>query len=138
MRAAGSLALGLLAAAMIGGCTKEASGEAAAVWNVAPGQSLDADSTAFTALVHRVGCNSGVTGDVNDPTIEVDDEEVVITFTVSPGEPSSASCPGNEPIAYEVELPEPLGDRKLIDGECAPIGPDSNAHCNPDGVRHAP
>ncbi|WP_432549113.1 hypothetical protein [Kineococcus arenarius] len=108
------------------------------MWNVAPDQSLGADSTTFTALVHRVGCNNGVTGDVNDPTIDVDKDQVVITFTVSSGEPSSASCPGNAPVAHEVELPEALGDRRLVDGECAPIGPSEDAHCDPDGVRHTP
>lgn len=138
-RATRALAAALLASAMTGACAEAGDGgEAAAVWDVAPEQSLDANTTTFTALVHRVGCNSGVTGDVNDPAIEAGDDQLVITFTVSPGEPASADCPGNEPVAYEVELPEALGDRELIDGECAPIGPNNNADCDPDGVRHTP
>ena len=125
-------------AVMMAGCIEVDDREAAAVWDVAPDQRLDADTTTFTALVHRVGCNNGVTGDVNDPAIEVSDHQVVITFTVSPGEPSSATCQGNEPVAYEVALPDALGDRELVDGECVPIGTNDNADCDPDGVRHTP
>jgi len=62
--------------------------DAAATWDLAPNQTLDADTTSFTALVTRLGCNSGVTGDVNDPDIELTDAEVVLTFTVSPANPA--------------------------------------------------
>lgn len=98
--------------------------EAAATWDPAPDQTLDANTTTFTALVERLGCNSGVTGEGDDPAIEVTDDQVVVTFTVSPGEPSSATCPSNAQVAAEVELPEALGDRDLVDGG--------------SGVRHTP
>ncbi len=66
-RAARALA-GAFLAASIAGCDRVEGGKAAAVWDVAPDQGLDADTTTFTALVHRVGCNNGVTDDVNNPT----------------------------------------------------------------------
>lgn len=43
----------------------------AAVWVLGPDQSIDRSSTTFTALVSRLECNNGVTGDVLAPEIHV-------------------------------------------------------------------
>lgn len=112
---------------------------AAAVWTVAPGQQLGAETVEFTALVNRVGCNGGVTGEPQEPDARLGDEEVVVTFTVTPGEPAAADCQGNDDVAYDVVLPEPLGERRLVDGQCEPEGEASgNSSCRPDGVRYPP
>jgi hypothetical protein len=126
-----------LVAVLASGCGAF-NGDAEATWDVAPGQVLDVDTTTFTALVTRLGCNSGVTGDANEPTIEVTDAQVVITFTVSPGEPSSATCPGNDPVSYEVELPEALRSRELIDGACESSEAKGTEPCHPDNMRYTP
>ena len=116
----------VLTAVLTSGCgVADRDSTAAATWDLGPGQALDVDSVTFTALVTRDDCNSGVTGDVNDPVIELSDQKVVITFTVSPGEASEATCQGNDHVPYEVVLPEMLGNRELVDGQ-------SNA------VRHRP
>lgn len=60
-----------------------------------------------------------------------------MTFRVTPGEPSAASCPGNELVPYRLELPEPLGDRALVDGVCDEDD-DTYAYCASNGVRHRP
>lgn len=112
--------------------------EAAATWDLAPDQTLDANTTTFTALVGRLGCNGGVTGEVNDPAIELTDDQVVITFSVSPGEPYSATCQGNDQVATEVELPGAIGDLELVDGECASTEATSTEPCQPSGVRYTP
>lgn len=119
--------------------------EAPANWDLAPDQTIDATSTTFTALVTRASCNSGVTGVVNAPDVKRTDDRVLLTFTVSPGRPSSAACQGNDAVRYEVELFEELGDRALVDGECEVTlfervtgrGVVTGA-CHPDGVRYAP
>lgn len=123
---------------MAAGCAGQAGGEATAVWVLAPDQALDADASGFTAGVTRLGCNSGVTGTVNDPDIQVTEDEVVVTFTVSPGPPAAADCPGNDEVAYDVELPAPLGDRSLIDGACLGEEAGDTVFCEPSGVRFRP
>lgn len=110
---------------------------AAAVWVVAPGQDLDAETEEFTALVNRLGCNSGVTGEVRPPGIHLADDHVAITFTVGPADPLGGDCQGTDQVPYEVTLPEPLGDRRLIDGQCASEA-SGTSFCEPDGVRHQP
>lgn len=55
----------------------------AAVWVLGRDQSIDRSSTTFTALVSRLGCNSGVTGQVLPPEIHMTESEVVVTFSVS-------------------------------------------------------
>lgn len=86
-----------------------------ATWTLAPGQTIEAETRTFTVLVTRSGCNGGVTGAVNDPTIEMTDDTVALTFTVRTRPPGAATCPGNDAVPYEVELPQPLGDRSLKD-----------------------
>jgi hypothetical protein len=134
--AALALEVTVVTSALASGCGVS-NRDAAATWRLAPSQTLDANTTTFSALVTRLGCNSGVTGDVNNPDIELTDDQVVITFTVSPGEPSSAACQGNNQVAYTVELPEGLGDRALVDGECASSATGTEP-CHPDGVRYTP
>lgn len=116
-----------------------AEGDAAdATWNLAPNQTLDGQTTSFIADVSRVGCNSGETGSVNDPDITVEDARIVIAFTVSPGEPRSANCQGNPPVAYEVKLPEPIGDRELVDPACIGTSISDGDACTDSGIRYPP
>jgi hypothetical protein len=94
----------------------------AAVWGIGPDQSLLRSSTKFTALVSRLGCNNGVTGQVLAPEIHMSESEVVVTFSVAPKQPGAATCPGNDQVSYQVDLGEPLQDRALVDGRCLPGG----------------
>ncbi len=128
----------LVVIAAVGTGCSALDGDAAATWTLAPGQTLDAETTTFTVTVTRSECNSGVTGTVNDPDIELAEDEVVLTFTVSPGEPRAADCQGNDGVTYEVELPEALGDRTLVDEACRSTPPVNPATCEPDGVRLVP
>lgn len=132
-----SCALVALSAVLASGCSLF-NDEAAATWDFTKGQTPDSDTTAFTVEVTRLGCNSGETGTVNDPDIEMTDTQVVITFTVSPGEPRSADCQGNNAVSYDVELPEALGERELVDGGCASTEATSTAPCQRSGVRYTP
>ncbi len=122
----------------LAGCTNAPLGSALAVWELAPDSTVDAQTTTLTVLVNRVGCNDGVTGTVNTPDINVDEAEVVVTFFVSPGEPLAANCSGNNSVAYDVVLPEPLGDRRLLDGACDRPEARSLVFCEPDGIRSSP
>ena len=100
----------------------EIEGAADAVWALGPGQHLDGGSTAFTALVTRLGCNDGVTGDVVEPLVETSRSRIVVTFQVTPGEPEAARCPSNGASPYVVEVGEPMAGRQLVDGRCLPGG----------------
>ena len=112
-------------------------GPDAAAWRLAPDKPITPDTTTFTALVTRIGCNNGVTGDVHEPEIRLEDDEVVVTFTVASVR-GEASCPGNDEVAYEVELAEPLGGRTLVDGQCTSDEARGTSFCRPDGVRYSP
>lgn len=63
-------------------------------------------------MVSRIACNSGVTGEVLAPDVQIRDSDVVVTFTVQPENAGP----------YEVRLNEPIGNRPLIDGQCLPGG----------------
>lgn len=134
-----AFAVVLTAAVLSLGCGALDDG-AAAMWDVAAGQSVDAGTTTFVVTVMRVECNNGVTGTVNAPDIRTSDDEVVITFTVSPDEPGpgAAACPGNDGVAYEVRLPEAVGDRALVDGACVSTGAGDATACTRAAARRAP
>lgn len=124
-------------ASVAAGC--QLGGGDAAVWELAPDQRLQPSSTTFTALVSRLGCSSGVTGEVLAPEIRLTESEVVVIFSVAPLEARSGTCQGNDQVPYQVELGEPLGDRALVDGECLP-GREAatTSFCMPDSVRFRP
>lgn len=114
-------------------------GTAPAVWRIAPGADVDEESTRIDVLVSRAGCNNGVTGEVLEPDVEESAHEVVVTFRVSPGQPSEASCPGNVQERDTVVLDGPLGERRLVDGDCRGTGDGvGTARCDDQGIRHAP
>jgi hypothetical protein len=118
--------------------TTNARGDAA-VWFLKPDQSLQRSSTKFTALVSRLGCNGGVTGQVLAPEIHMTESEVVVTFVVAAKQPSSAACPTNDQISYEVDLGEALQGRALVDGQCLPGREGATtSFCTPDFTRFRP
>lgn len=102
-----------------------------AVWLLGSEGLPEADSPTFTALVSRLACSGGVTGEVLDPSIEVSADEVVVTFTVGPlpeGE-GVYTCQGNTPVPYVVDLGEPLGARPIVDGACRSTEAASTSFC---------
>ena len=88
-----------------------------AVWAVDPTSPTTESSQTFTALVMRIGCAGGRTSEVFDPNIDADDDEIIITFTVAPIS-GDQECPSNDAVPFVVELDEPIGDRRLVDGAC--------------------
>lgn len=111
----------------------------AAVWVLGPDQSLQRSSTKFTALVSRLGCNNGVTGQVLAPEIHTSEAEVVVTFFVAPKQRGAAACQSNNQVSYDVDLDAPLQGRALVDGQCLP-GEEAatTAFCVPDATRFRP
>lgn len=92
------------------------------VWELDRTQPLADTAASFTALVTRLGCNNGVTGEVVQPGIQVTKSQIVVTFQVTPDDPEAAKCSGNNPVPFTVELGEPIDGRQLIDGRCLPGG----------------
>ena len=118
--------------------TTSARGDAA-VWFLKPDQRLQGSSTKFTALVSRLGCSGGVTGQVLAPEIRRTGSEVVVTFTVAPKQSRAATCPGNDQVSFEVDLGEPLQGLALVDGQCLPGGEArTTSFCAPDATRYRP
>lgn len=106
-----------------------------ATWVVDPDQPPASDASTFTALVSRVGCYDGQTGQVYPPTIDARPDAVIVTFTVAVAEPGAYDCPANEPVEVVVDIGEPLGDRTLLDGMCpADSTGMAVSGCGPDGV----
>ena len=75
------------------------------------------DDTVVHVLATERACASGQPmGDrLNDPVVLADDSQVSITFSVAPLE-GDAECPSNPSTAIAVDLGEPLGERRLVDG----------------------
>ena len=90
-----------------------------AVWKLESADDVTASSETFTALVNRLGCSGGVTGEVFEPTIEVGETDIVVTFLVAPLDSELVqTCPSNDEVQYEVGLREPIGQRRVLDGSC--------------------
>jgi hypothetical protein len=102
------------------------------VWELDRDERPTKSSTKFNVLVSRLDCNSGTTGQVIEPVVRRTNTQVVVTFQVSPNTEGAATCPSNNLVAYEVDLGEPLGERKLADGQCLKGDPtDASTLCDP-------
>lgn len=88
-----------------------------AVWRVDPAMPPAEDATSFGALVSRVSCNSGVTGEVLRPGVRFEDARVVVEFTVA-HDADGGTCPLNDEVPFVVELGRPLGRRTIVDAAC--------------------
>ena len=95
----------------------------------------------FQVLVDGIACSSGQERTVRPPRVDVEDEQVVVTFSVEPL-PSGGynNCLGIPGQPYTVEVGERIGNRHLVDGFCLQTGPlVESAHCESDrGVRWTP
>jgi len=92
-----------------------------AVWHIDVAAPPTSESESFTAMVERVGCANGETGEVLPPTIAEGPDEILVRFTVESLGEGDFTCPGNDRVPYDVELSEPIGDRALVDGTCRAI-----------------
>lgn len=106
-----------------GGCTLEPDvgpGLGIASFRV-EGDDLDPAATSIPVLVTERACNSGedARGRIVVSAIEVEDDAVSVTLAVRPRGGAQA-CPSNPETPFVVDLPEPLGDRRLLDGSSIP------------------
>ena len=117
-----------------------AAGWAAANYLAPVAEEVTSESSAFTAQVTRLGCSSGVTGEVLSPEIVSSESEIVVTFSVdSLPQDVDYECPGNDQVPYVVELGEPIGARQLVDGACLPGGAaETTTLCADGAVRWHP
>lgn len=129
------LGIGLLTS-----CGEDASTEdsSSATWVIGPSEQVSGETTGFTAVVTRLGCGSGVDGEPEVPEIDYSEDEVRITFRISP-RIDNGTCEGTLGVSYKVKLDEPLGSRSLVDGECHPGSTAwTTAFCLEEGVRYSP
>lgn len=102
-----------------GGCDPQRlfdDGLNSAEWTLA-GDPPGPEATAVTILVSEYSCHDGTTAQrLTTPEVEYRDDAVVITTRVEPPEGDAFTCVGYPPTELTVELDEPLGDRRLLDG----------------------
>jgi hypothetical protein len=110
-----------------------------AIWELEPSERIDSSADSFTAVVSRLGCSGGITGEVFAPTIQLGKSEIVVTFLVAPLDKNVFyNCPGNIGVPHEVELREQIGNRRLIDGSCLTEPALSTRFCLRGGARWIP
>lgn len=109
-----------------------------AVWSIDSDRQPSRVSDSFTAMVSRLGCSGGETGEVTGPTITAEEARIVVEFTVEPLTGDFYSCQGNDEVPYLVELNEPIGDRQLVDGACLSGEAASTSFCADGAVRWRP
>jgi len=90
-----------------------------------PGARPGPEATSFPILVTERGCVSGqsLEGRLADPIVEYRDDAVLITTRVEPAVGDIFMCEGNPTTEVTVELDEPLGNRRLLDGMWFPPRP---------------
>ena len=108
-----------------GGCTPQrvlGAGLGSAEWTIAPGQTIEPATTTFDALVTETACASGQSseGRIVGPDVVEADDAVLVTFAVREPGGNAQTCQSNPATRVTVTLPEPLGNRTLLDGSTLP------------------
>ncbi len=88
-------------------------------WRLDPASApLAPDTTRFDVIVNERECASGqAMGDrLLGPEIVLTEENAYLAFAAIPPPGDAQACPSNPDQAVSVELPEPLGDRVVLDG----------------------
>lgn len=101
-----------------------AGGLGAAEWAFDPSQPKPGAATqVFDVLVTEMSCNGGQPADgrIVGPQIVRSADTVLVIFAVRPL-PGGHTCQSNPSTRTRVDLGEPLGDRKLLDGGRLPPG----------------
>jgi hypothetical protein len=109
-----------------------------ATWVLADDDRPTTNAQSFTAMVERLGCSGGETGEVLQPTVVANEDQVEVTLYVEPLPPGYYTCPGNRAVSYVVELNEPIGERQLVDGACLAGEAVSTTKCSDGAVRWSP
>ena len=93
----------------------------AASWVLAPGQQITRDSKIFDVLVTEASCSSGQSpeGRIVPAAAIYQETSITVIFGVRPL-PGAQTCQGAPPATATLELEEPLGDRRLLDGSVFP------------------
>jgi hypothetical protein len=83
-----------------------------------------AQSTELQILVWELACSGGqpATGRMSPPLAEYEANQLTMTIGVTPVG-GGATCPGPPGTPVVVTLPQPLGDRTLLDGHTYPPSP---------------
>lgn len=108
---------------------------ATASWEIDTVTPPTQESRSFTALVTRLGCSDGNTGKVLEPIVSPSEGQIVVTFTVKALPAGAYSCPGNDQVPHLVDLGEPVGNRRLVDGACLAGEAVSTSFCTDGPVR---
>jgi hypothetical protein len=98
-------------------------GVSVATWWIDPAHAAPtAKSTTIHALVREQACASGQSaeGRVEAPIIKLDAASITVTYRVRGRQGTGQDCQGNPTTPIELTLPEPLGNRTLLDGGSDP------------------
>jgi hypothetical protein len=93
-----------------------------AEFRLAPEETLAEDTTEVGVLVSELACVGGrdATGRILPPHVFSGAEAVTVVITVRHLPPGAYTCIEGPPTPFVLELPEPLGDRALLDGSSIP------------------
>lgn len=85
-------------------------------WAEVFGDAVAPDATELEVTVMEPGCTGArdPLPHLDEPAFVVDDEAITVYWTSNP--PEAAECPSNPSVPTTLTLPEPLGDRRLLDG----------------------
>lgn len=86
-------------------------------WLVDPGVPIDPDATEISVLATERECASGQPmGDrLLEPDIVITDDAIYLAFAAR-AQDGAQTCQGNPETQVTVQLPEPIGDRPILDG----------------------
>jgi hypothetical protein len=108
------------------------------MWELANPDQINTSSTSIDILVTRVDCSGGETGEIMEPVASMGTDDIIVRADVLPNSEEFNTCQGNDSVAVTVALPEPIGNRILVDALCLGRENIRTSFCDTSGIRWAP
>lgn len=111
---------------------------AVGTWVLADPKQVTSRTTSLVLRVTRLECSGGKTGDLLEPVVSWGDNEIIIRTDAAPLGGGFHTCPDNDAVEATVTLPEPIGDRSLVDAACLQGDAVRTSFCVEGAVRWTP
>lgn len=130
----------IVATTLLSGCATNMADQINTQWDLADPKAVTSQSISLDLKVTRIGCGSGVTGEITASQVSYSNEDIAIGLVAEPLKGNAQTCQSNETVPYTLTLDEPLGQRKLIDSSCTQSAEQDSAteDCQVTAVRWNP
>lgn len=116
----------------------ETAGTTSEPWTLLDSSKITKDSTTLHIQVNHGTCGTSSSPKVLEPRVQIRSDRVTIESVAESVPNGDAMCAMLQYVPLTVTLPEPIGNREVVDGACLDPSEDQSYFCTDGAVRWHP